>query len=41
MACIFDFAVLFFESLLILVTHVLSCDLHLSAHAVEPVQIYL
>ena len=39
MAYMIDFAVLFLESLLTLVTHVLFCYLYLSAHVVDLVQI--
>ena len=39
MACIVDFTILILESLLILVTPVLFCCLHLSARAVDPAQI--
>ena len=39
MVCMVDLGVLFLQSLLTLVTHVLFCCLHLSTCAVDPVQI--
>ena len=39
MACMVNFSVSFLGSMLILVTHILFCCLHLSVRAVDPGQI--